>query len=105
MASENVFHWIKSNHELIGGRVLEIGARHYAKACALRGIPLIHISSDYDFNGEKDGACSGTPAGQDAPVKRGHRPGLKGARRLRMGRRDRRKFVNSPGEAISPGPR
>lgn len=36
--------------------VNEIGPRNLADACAARGIPLIHISTDYVFDGAKHGA-------------------------------------------------
>ena len=32
------------------------GPRHLARACAARGLPLIHVSTDYVFDGGKRGA-------------------------------------------------
>ncbi|MDH5545575.1 MAG: dTDP-4-dehydrorhamnose reductase [Gammaproteobacteria bacterium] len=32
------------------------GAANLARACTLHGLPLVHISTDYVFNGEKSGA-------------------------------------------------
>jgi dTDP-4-dehydrorhamnose reductase len=37
-------------------RVNADGPRHLARACAARGLPLIHVSTDYVFDGEKQGA-------------------------------------------------
>ncbi|HYD64532.1 dTDP-4-dehydrorhamnose reductase [Azospirillum sp.] len=39
------------------------GAAHLARACAARGVPLIHISTDYVFDGAKDG-----PWREDDPI-------------------------------------
>lgn len=43
--------------------VNELGPRNLARACAARGIPLVHISTDYVFNGAKT-----TPYLEDDPV-------------------------------------
>jgi dTDP-4-dehydrorhamnose reductase len=37
-------------------RVNADGPRHLARACAARGVPLVHVSTDYVFDGEKRGA-------------------------------------------------
>lgn len=37
-------------------RINADGAGHVARACAARGLPLIHISTDYVFNGRKGSA-------------------------------------------------
>jgi dTDP-4-dehydrorhamnose reductase len=37
-------------------RVNADGPRHLARACAMRGVPLVHVSTDYVFDGEKRGA-------------------------------------------------
>jgi dTDP-4-dehydrorhamnose reductase len=37
-------------------RVNADGPRHLARACAARGVPLVHVSTDYVFDGEKQGA-------------------------------------------------
>jgi dTDP-4-dehydrorhamnose reductase len=40
----------------IARAVNALGPAYVARACAVRSIPLIHISTDYVFNGMKDGA-------------------------------------------------
>lgn len=40
------------------------GAGHMAQACARRGVPLLHLSTDYVFNGRK-----GTPYVESDPVE------------------------------------
>jgi dTDP-4-dehydrorhamnose reductase len=37
-------------------RVNADGPRHLARACAAQGVPLVHVSTDYVFDGEKRGA-------------------------------------------------
>jgi dTDP-4-dehydrorhamnose reductase len=37
-------------------RVNADGPRHLARACAARGVPLVHVSTDYVFDGGKRGA-------------------------------------------------
>jgi dTDP-4-dehydrorhamnose reductase len=39
------------------------GAAHVAEACAAAGVPLVHLSTDYVFDGRK-----GAPYGEDDPV-------------------------------------
>ena len=61
----------------------EIGPAVLAAACAAAGMPLIHISTDYVFDGSKDGAYV-----EDDPIAPINAYGRNQGRRRARGARD-----------------